>query len=76
VGLQVAPNFKNAGGGGTIGDTDQLGTLTAYKLPAHSRMIDAGLNLSALFSVGADHDFYGNTIPQSASWDIGAHEIP
>ncbi len=76
VGLQVAPKFKNAGGGGTIGDTDQLGTLTAYKLPAHSRMIDAGLNLSALFGVDADQDFYGNMIPQSASWDIGAHEIP
>ena len=48
VGLHVSPGLEDAGGGGTIGNADQLITLTAYKLRPTSRLADAGLELADL----------------------------
>jgi len=46
VGLQVAPGLTDAGGGGVIGNADQLITLTAYELLRDSPLVHAGLDLS------------------------------
>jgi hypothetical protein len=48
VGFAVNPLLRNAGGGGTIGDADQLDTLTAYQLRANSPVRHAGLDLSRM----------------------------
>jgi hypothetical protein len=76
TGLSVDPQFVNAGGGGTIGNATQLATLTAYKLSATSPLIDAGLNLSTLFSLNPGLlDFYGTLFPQGSGYAIGAAEV-
>lgn len=76
VGLSVDPLLINAGGGGTIGDPYQFDSLTAYQLQPASPMIDAGLDLAALFGVNPGTvDFYLNPIPQSGAYDIGAAEF-
>ncbi|HYG74310.1 MAG TPA: chitobiase/beta-hexosaminidase C-terminal domain-containing protein, partial [Planctomycetota bacterium] len=75
TGLQGDPLLTSAGNGGTIGNPDQLSTLSAYKLLSGSPLIDAGLNLQSLFSINpGTRDFYGNTIPAGAGYDIGAHD--
>lgn len=75
VGLNVNPMLVNAGGGGTIGNPDLFNNLTAYKLQAGSPMINAGLDLTALFGINpGPTDFYLAAIPQSGAYDIGAAE--
>lgn len=75
TGLSVDPKLVNAGGGGTLGDADKLGSLGAYQLQLGSPLIDAGLNLSSAFGSGVgNRDFYGNPVPQGSAFDIGAHE--
>jgi hypothetical protein len=77
VGMQADPRVLNPGGGGTIGDTTQLATLSAYRLHADSPCLEAGLDLNALFGVNPGPcDYYGNALPQGAALDIGAHECP
>jgi hypothetical protein len=46
VGLRVRPELTDAGGGGIIGNADQLVTLTAYELRPHSPLADTGLDLN------------------------------
>lgn len=76
VAKNVNPLLTSPGGGGTIGNADLLETsLTAYKLQAGSPLIDAGLNLPALFGTSTGpRDFYGDSIPQNGAFDIGADE--
>jgi autotransporter-associated beta strand protein len=76
VGVLVNPMVKNAGYGGTIGNTFAFTNLTAYQLQTNSPMINAGLNLPAIFGadVGAV-DLFGVAIPQGGSYDIGASEF-
>jgi hypothetical protein len=75
TGMTVNPHLINPGGGGTIGSAARLSTLAAYKLRTNSPMMDAALNLRRLrgLDVGPA-DFYGTSIPQQRSYDIGAHE--
>ncbi len=74
-GYNFDPLFTSAGSGTTIGNTDLLNTLSAYKLLAGSPMIDAGLNLKSLFGIDmGTKDFYGNNIPAGSGYDIGAYE--
>ena len=76
VGLVLDPQLNNAGNGGTIGNTLLLPTLTAYKLKTTSELIGKGLDLTkAPYNkvVGA-RDYYGNSIPQGGSYDLGAHD--
>jgi hypothetical protein len=76
TGFNVDPWLTNAGGGGTIGNADQLNTLTQYKLQTGSPMINAGLNLTQPpFSLSVrSTDFYGVSMPQGSGFDVGAHE--
>ena len=75
TGMNVDPGLVNPGGGGTIGNADLLSTLGAYKLRTNSPMKDAALNLRSLFGLDpGPTDFYGTSIPQGASYDLGAHE--
>jgi hypothetical protein len=75
TGYSVDPGLASPGGGGTVGDADQLASLTAYRLRADSPVIDAGLNLKGLFGLGAGpNDFYGGGVPRGEGHDIGAHE--
>lgn len=76
VGYQLDPRLANAGGGGTIGNPDQLVTLSAYRLQAGSPMIDTGLDLGQFgINFGAT-DFFGNPVPDASThkFDIGADE--
>lgn len=76
VGFSIDPGLVNPGGGGIINDSDNLSSLSAYRLESSSPMIDAGLNLPQLFglNVGAN-DFYSVSTPQGNSYDIGASEL-
>ncbi len=72
----VDPLLTDPGQGGTIGDTTQLASLTAYTLTQSSPMLNSGLDLTQspyLISVGT-RDFYGNSVPSGSGFDIGAHE--
>jgi hypothetical protein len=52
-----------------------LYTLPAYHLQSTSPMINAGLGLGLLFGLNPGvQDLYGNSIPQSGAYDIGANE--
>ena len=76
TGFNVDPKLMNAGGGGTIGDANALGTLSAYTLLTASQMRDAGLNLQSLFGINPGlTDFYGVLIPNNGAYDIGASEF-
>jgi hypothetical protein len=75
VGIQADPLLGASGTGGTIGNPDLLNTLSAYQLQSGSTLIDAGLNLQSKFAINpGTRDFYGNTIPAGAGFDIGAHD--
>jgi len=75
-GYQVDPKFTAAGKGQTFGDATLLTTLTAYKLQSTSALINKGLNLKTLFNttVGT-RDYWGDSLPQRGSYDIGADEV-
>lgn len=77
VALNADPLLTAPGMGGTIGDADNLATLAAYRLRAGSPMVNAGLDLRALFMIdpGAQ-DYYGTALPQGRALDVGAHEFP
>jgi hypothetical protein len=49
--------------------------LHAYVLKVTSPLIDSGLDLKALFQIDTGtHDFFGNSIPAGAGYDIGIYE--
>jgi Right handed beta helix region len=56
VGFAVNPRLRDAGGGGTIGNPDDLDTLTAYQLLTDSPMRNAGLDFG---QAGRSWDPYG-----------------
>jgi hypothetical protein len=74
--MSVNPQLSAPGGGGTINNSDELNTLTAYTPVSGSPMIDTALNLKTLFGVdpGA-YDFIGNSTPRGEAYDIGAVEF-
>ena len=75
VGSQIDPAFVSPGGGGTIGNADQLGNLTAYKLKATSPMVNTGLDLRQKFGTNVGPiDYYVGSIAFGAGFDVGAHE--
>ena len=76
TGRTVNPQLTSPGNGGTIDGTGlSLTAMTAYKLTSASPMIDAGLDLPALFGTAVGgRDFYGRTVPAGSGFDIGAHE--
>ncbi len=75
TGMQRDPAFTAPGGGGTIGNADQLGTLTAYRLKATSPLIDRGLDLGALWGTPVGSvDYWSQTLMAGKAYDVGAHE--
>ncbi len=76
TGFEGDPGLAEPGGGGILGDPDRLAGLDAYRLASGSGLVDAGLNLPALFGVDpGPHDFYGTSIPQGRGYEPGAHEV-
>jgi hypothetical protein len=72
TGCALDPQLNNPGGGGTIGNPDQLSSLTAYKLKASSPLVNAGLNLQSSFGINpGPHDYYGAAILLYGAGDIG-----
>ncbi len=59
-----------------ISGTQLVGEISNRQyLPASSRLIDQGVNLSELFDIDPGrYDFYGTPIPQGNQYDIGAYE--
>jgi len=74
VGFQSDPLLTLPGGGGTFNYADLLAQLSAYRLQDGSPMIDAGLDLLALFGVSGTQDYYGTAVPRLGGLDVGAHE--
>jgi len=75
AGFGCDPLLAGPGNGGTIGVATQLHTLAAYKLRGRSPLIDRGLDLQVRFGVDVGtNDFYGTTLPQCRTYDVGAHE--
>jgi len=75
TGFSVDPKLVNPGGGGSFGNPSFLSTLSDYFLQSSSPLIDKGLNLFNKFGINPGlKDFYGNTIPQGAGYDVGAHD--
>ena len=71
------PQLNNAGGGGTIGNTVYLDTMTAYKTTGASLTKDMGLNIDSLFGINAGtRDYFGTALRQNDRFDIGAYENP
>jgi hypothetical protein len=76
VGVSADPRLVRPGGGGTIGNTDVLASLDAYRLTAASPLIDVGVDLARLFGVTTGgRDYFGTRLPQRLGYDIGAHEL-
>jgi hypothetical protein len=75
VGVTFDPKLTNPGGGGTIGNPDQLASLSAYVLQPTTPLLDIGLNLSAFGINAGSHDYYGVPVPTGAGPEIGASEV-
>jgi hypothetical protein len=76
VGIQADPKLINAGNGEkALTPRTMASLMNAYKLQSNSPCKDSGLDLNALFGINpGNRDFYGSSIPQNGSYDIGAHE--
>jgi hypothetical protein len=73
TGYNIDPKLQNPGKGGTIGNADNLGTLSAYLLNSTSGLLNTGLNLKSLFGVSSgQRNFFGKLIPLNGPFDIGA----
>ncbi len=78
VGFQVDPQFRAAGGGGSIDDAARLGTLRAYDLLPSSALIGKGFDLKRLFRIAPGQcDFHGTPLQPGMKFDLGAsHNLP
>ena len=75
VGVFADPEFNNPGKGGTIGDPEQLQTISAYKLKPGSELIGQGLNLKATFGLNTGNlDFWKNDVSKKQSYNVGAYQ--
>lgn len=75
VGFVGDPILTAPGAGGIVWNTDNLSTVTAYKLKSTSPLINRGLNLKTLFAVDmGTRDFWGDALPKGTAYDIGADE--
>lgn len=72
MGMVANPLLTNAGTGGTVHPADggNLNSLFGYNLYSSSPMINKGIDLLNMGGI----DFFGNAIPYSLQYDIGASE--
>jgi Right handed beta helix region len=76
VGLFADPRLDLTAPRGQEGDLTRLARLTRFRPTAGSPVVDAGLNLEALFNLDPGGlDFLGTRTPQGNAPDIGAIEI-
>jgi hypothetical protein len=75
TGFSVNPQFNDAGGGGTLNNSDHLNLLSAYQLLSGSPLMYKGLNLNNFGVAPGSNDFYGTVIPQSSGYSVGATEF-
>ena len=66
--------LNNAGHGGTIGNADNLKSLSAYKLSALSPLVNRGI-APPTFLAATMTDFYGDVLPKGGKYDIGVDEV-
>lgn len=70
------PLFTDPFAGVTVGDPTALDILLSYLPQEGSPLIDAGLDLQALFGIDPGlRDYLGGPIPQGAAFDVGAIEV-
>ncbi len=75
-GLQSDPRFSETTTGVTFNDATKLSTIKRYKLKPTSDLITRGLNLTTLFGLNAGtRDFWGNSIINKTTFNIGADQI-
>ena len=75
TGLTAGPKLTDPGNGGSLDDADRLEAVTAYRLRPDSPLIDAGLDLRALFGIDmGERDYYGSKLRLGEGYDIGACE--
>ena len=74
TGYQGDPKFISVGHGGTIGNADNLRSMTAYKLQTYSPLINRGVSQPGVLS-SAIVDFYGDLLPRGGKYDIGIDEV-
>jgi hypothetical protein len=76
VGFCADPLLTLAGSAGTNGNPRALQTLAVYQPRTNSPLIDAGLDLAALFGLTpGPSDFFGTAVPQLGGLDVGAAEL-
>jgi hypothetical protein len=60
-----------------LANSQKPSDVDGYLLPYRSSLVDAGLDLRALFGINPGKcDYYGFSIPSGSAFDIGAHEWP
>jgi hypothetical protein len=74
TGFQGDPMLTAVGRGYTIGNADNLKSLTAYRLQSTSPLINKGV-AQPTFLATATTDFYGDTLPKGGKYDIGIDEV-
>jgi hypothetical protein len=75
TGYQGDPKLMNAGHGGTIGNADKLGSLTAYKLQGSSPLINRGQSQPGTLLSVIKTDFFGGSSLINGRYDIGIDEV-
>jgi hypothetical protein len=73
-GIAQNPLLENAGTGGTVQPADggSFNSLFGYFLNPFSPLVDKGAELGNM----GPHDFFGNALPVTPDYDIGASEAP
>jgi hypothetical protein len=75
TGLAKDPSLASPGHGGTVGNPDLLGSLSAYRLLPASPMVAAALNLQNLFGIDmGGHDFCGMAGSAGLALNVGAND--
>jgi hypothetical protein len=74
TGYQGDPKLNSAGHGGTVGNTNYLGSLWAYKLQSSSPLVNRGTSQPSFLSSVVKTDFYGGSSLLGGHYDIGADE--
>ena len=75
IGYQGDPKLKNAGHGGTIGNANNLSSLTAYQLQSTSPLINRGMSQPGTLLSVVKTDFFGGSSLLGGKYDIGIDEV-